>query len=177
MNAWMAGQSDGEDYGKLTVYTLAKGVQILGPRQIEARIDQNSEMSQLLSLWSQRGWEVIAGNLLVIPLFFEEKLYTSMRNRYSSRRRTHRSPSSGGSWWPTRNQVVWAPTFEAALRLLVGQELEGLQAGTEEMVGAAMVEQDTTVRRAVEALQDYADALGRRDFEEAGSALSGAWRS
>ncbi len=172
MNAWMAGQSDGEDYGKLTVYTLPKGVQILGPRQIEARIDQNSEMSQLLSLWSQRGSEVIRGNLLVIPLFFEEKLYIIYAEPIFLQAENAQIPELRRVVVADQEDVVWAPTFEAALRLLVGKDLEGFAAGTEEMVGAALVEQDTTVRRAVEAFQNYADALGRRDFEEAGSALA-----
>ncbi len=46
LNAWMAGRSDLPNYGKIIVYTLPKGVEVLGPRQIEARIDQNTEMSR-----------------------------------------------------------------------------------------------------------------------------------
>src|SRR5207247_5636438 len=52
---------------------------IYGPRQIDARIDQDSFISQQLSLWNQRGSQVIRGNLLVIPiersLVYVEPLY------------------------------------------------------------------------------------------------------
>jgi hypothetical protein len=68
MVAWMAARNDGENYGDLFVYTFPKDQLIYGPRQIESRIDQESEISQLLSLWSQRGSQVIRGNLLVIPV-------------------------------------------------------------------------------------------------------------
>jgi uncharacterized membrane protein (UPF0182 family) len=77
--AWMAGRSDGEHYGKLVVYRFPKQELIFGPLQIEARIDQAPEISAQLSLWSQRGSQVIRGNLLVIPmeqsLLYAEPLY------------------------------------------------------------------------------------------------------
>ncbi|MFO8065142.1 MAG: UPF0182 family protein, partial [Spirochaetia bacterium] len=75
INAWMAGRSDMPNYGQLTAFTMPKGVEVLGPRQIEARIDQDNEMSQTLSLWSQRGSDVIRGNLLSIPLFESGSMY------------------------------------------------------------------------------------------------------
>ncbi|MBC9785965.1 UPF0182 family protein [Heliobacterium chlorum] len=68
MVAWMAARSDGENYGKLLVYTFPKQELIYGPAQIEARIDQDSEISQKLTLWNQRGSSVIRGNLLVLPV-------------------------------------------------------------------------------------------------------------
>jgi uncharacterized membrane protein (UPF0182 family) len=77
--AWMAGRSDGENYGQLVLYRFPKQELIFGPRQIEARIDQDPEISAQLSLWSQRGSQVIRGNLLVIPmgqsLLYLEPLY------------------------------------------------------------------------------------------------------
>ncbi|HSC71925.1 MAG TPA: UPF0182 family protein [Candidatus Methylomirabilis sp.] len=66
--AWLAARSDPPHYGKLVVYTFPKQKLIYGPRQIEARIDQDSFISQQLSLWSQRGSQVIRGNLLVVPI-------------------------------------------------------------------------------------------------------------
>ena len=68
MVAWMAARNDGEHYGELFSYRFPKDQLVYGPNQIESRIDQESEISQLLSLWSQRGSEVIRGNLLVIPI-------------------------------------------------------------------------------------------------------------
>jgi uncharacterized membrane protein (UPF0182 family) len=79
MIAWLAARSDGAHYGKLIVYNFPKQKLIYGPRQIEARIDQDSFISQQLTLWNQRGSQVIRGNLLVVPiersLVYVEPLY------------------------------------------------------------------------------------------------------
>jgi len=68
MIAWLYADSDGEDYGQMGVLEFSKQELIYGPRQIEARIDQDPTISQQLSLWSQRGSQVIRGNLMVIPI-------------------------------------------------------------------------------------------------------------
>ncbi len=77
--AWLAARSDPPNYGKLVVYNFPKQKLIYGPRQIEARIDQDPFISQQLSLWNQRGSQVIRGNLLVVPiersLVYVEPLY------------------------------------------------------------------------------------------------------
>ena len=79
MIAWLAARSDGAHYGKLIVYNFPKQKLIYGPRQIEARIDQDAFISQQLSLWGQRGSQVIRGSLLAIPieqsLLYVEPLY------------------------------------------------------------------------------------------------------
>ncbi|OCL26442.1 hypothetical protein U472_10600 [Orenia metallireducens] len=68
MISWLAAKSDHDDYGKLVLYKFPKRELVYGPMQIEARIDQNSEISKQLSLWNQRGSRVIRGNLLTIPI-------------------------------------------------------------------------------------------------------------
>jgi hypothetical protein len=68
MIAWLAARCDSPDYGKLIVYEFPKEKLIYGPFQIEARINQNTDISQQLSLWNQLGSRVIRGNLLVIPI-------------------------------------------------------------------------------------------------------------
>ncbi|MGH7820755.1 MAG: UPF0182 family protein, partial [Candidatus Binatia bacterium] len=68
MVAWLAARCDGEHYGELIEYEFAKDRLIYGPQQIEARIDQDTLISQQLSLWNQRGSKTIRGNLLVIPV-------------------------------------------------------------------------------------------------------------
>ena len=79
MIGWMAGRSDGEHYGKLLVYNFPKSRLIDGPVQIEARIDQNAQLSGQFTLWNQQGSRVIRGHLLVIPigrsLMFVEPVY------------------------------------------------------------------------------------------------------
>jgi uncharacterized protein len=79
MIGWLAARCDGENYGKLLIYRLPKQNLIYGPMQIEARIDQDSEISKELSLWGQKGSEVFRGNLLVVPVknsfLFVEPIY------------------------------------------------------------------------------------------------------
>ena len=67
MIGWMAAKSD-KDYGALVVYKFPKESLIYGPLQIEARIDQDARISEQITLWDQRGSNVIRGNLLVIPI-------------------------------------------------------------------------------------------------------------
>ncbi|MFC1915256.1 UPF0182 family protein [Chloroflexota bacterium] len=68
MITWLAARSDGDKYGKLIAYNFPKDKLVYGPRQIEARIDQDPVISSQLTLWGQKGSQVIRGNLLVIPI-------------------------------------------------------------------------------------------------------------
>ena len=68
MIAWLAARCDPPDYGKLIVYEFPKDKLVYGPFQIEARINQNTDISQQISLWNQMGSRVIRGNLLVVPI-------------------------------------------------------------------------------------------------------------
>jgi uncharacterized membrane protein (UPF0182 family) len=68
MRAWLAARSDPPHYGKLIALDFPKAKLIYGPKQIDARIDQDAFISQQLSLWGQRGSQVIRGSLLAIPI-------------------------------------------------------------------------------------------------------------
>ncbi len=76
---WIAGMCDPENYGKLITYQFPKGKMITGPQQVETKIDQDSFLSGQLTLWDQRGSNVIRGNVLAIPvantLFYVEPIY------------------------------------------------------------------------------------------------------
>ena len=76
---WMAAKCDYPNYGNLTVFQFSKQVLTYGPMQIEARIDQDTSISQDITLWSQAGSNVIRGNTLIIPiensLLYVEPLY------------------------------------------------------------------------------------------------------
>jgi uncharacterized protein len=76
---WIAGRCDGPDYGTAVVYDFPKTKLIDGPQQIEARIDQNAQLSGQLTLWNQQGSHVLRGSLLVIPsgraLLYAEPTY------------------------------------------------------------------------------------------------------
>ena len=68
MIAWLAARCDLPEYGKLIVYEFPKDKLVYGPFQIEALINQNTEISQQISLWNQMGSRVIRGTLLVVPI-------------------------------------------------------------------------------------------------------------
>ncbi|MCF8029979.1 MAG: UPF0182 family protein, partial [Desulfohalobiaceae bacterium] len=76
---WLAGMCDGGNYGRLLAYQFPKDKRVLGPQQVEAKIDQNSYLSERLALWDQRGSRVIRGNMLAIPvddtLLYVEPIY------------------------------------------------------------------------------------------------------
>lgn len=72
LSAWMVARNDGENYGKLSVYRFPKDKLVFGPKQIIGRINQDTVISQQISLWGQGGSQVIQGPLLVIPI--EESL-------------------------------------------------------------------------------------------------------
>ena len=84
MISWLAARSDMPNYGKLIVYKFPKDKLIYGPRQIEARIDQQTEISQQFTLWGQVGSRVIRGNLLAIPIeqsiLYVEPIYLEASN-------------------------------------------------------------------------------------------------
>jgi len=77
--AWLAGRSDGGDYGKLLLYLFPKQRLVYGPEQIEALINQDPIISEQISLWNRQGSKAVQGNLLVIPieqsLLYVEPLY------------------------------------------------------------------------------------------------------
>lgn len=116
MIAWLAALSDGENYGKLLVYKFPKQQLTYGPMQIEARINQDSEISKQLTLWNQKGSRVIRGNLLVIPvknsIIYVEPLY--LQSEQSQMPELKRVIVSYG------NQVVMENDFETALNLIFG---------------------------------------------------------
>lgn len=79
MVGWLCARSDGYHYGQMLVYHFPKQKLVYGPMQIEARIDQDGDISKELSLWNQRGSSTFRGNLMVIPiegsLLYVEPLY------------------------------------------------------------------------------------------------------
>lgn len=68
MVSWLAARNDGEHYGKLVNFVFPRGRQLDGPLQVEARIDNDPEISQQFTLWGQVGSQVLRGNLLVVPI-------------------------------------------------------------------------------------------------------------
>ena len=113
---WIAGRSDGEHYGQALVYDFPKTKLINGPLQIEARIDQNAQLSGQLTLWNQQGSHVRRGSLIVIPigraLLYAEPIYLQ----------ADRSPMPELRLvvLAVQDRLAYGPTFEAAMAALFG---------------------------------------------------------
>ena len=116
---WMAGRCDPDNYGELLVYEFPKQKLIYGPAQIEALINQHPEISSQLSLWSQRGSDVIIGDLLVIPigksLLYVQPLYLKAENG--------ELPELKRVIVSTGGRVEWSETFAGALQKLMGKNV------------------------------------------------------
>jgi uncharacterized membrane protein (UPF0182 family) len=121
---WIAGRSDGAQYGTSVVYNFPKTKLVDGPLQIEARIDQNAQLSGQLTLWNQQGSHVRRGALLVIPigraLLYAEPIYLQ----------AERSPMPELRLvvLALQDRLAYGPTFESALASLFGGSVSSLSA-------------------------------------------------
>ena len=113
---WIAARSDEPKYGGAIVYDFPKTRLVDGPLQIEARIDQNPQLSAQLSLWNQQGSNVLRGALIVIPigraLLYAEPIYLQ----------AERSPMPQLRLvvLALQDRLAYGPTLEDALRSLFG---------------------------------------------------------
>ena len=123
---WIAGRSDGAQYGTSVVYNFPKTKLVDGPLQIEARIDQNAQLSGQLTLWNQQGSHVRRGALLVIPigraLLYAEPIYLQ----------AERSPMPELRLvvLALQDRLAYGPTFESALASLFGGAASSLTASS-----------------------------------------------
>ncbi len=119
---WIAGRSDGANYGNTVVYDFPKTRLIDGPQQIEARIDQNAQLSGQLTLWNQQGSHVLRGSLLVIPtgraLLYAEPIYLQAQQSPM--------PELRLVVLALQDKLAYGTTFEAALKSLFGGEASSL---------------------------------------------------
>jgi hypothetical protein len=121
---WIAGRSDGAKYGTSVVYNFPKTKLVDGPLQIEARIDQNAQLSGQLTLWNQQGSHVRRGALLVIPsgkaLLYAEPIYLQ----------AERSPMPELRLvvLALQDRLAYGPTFESAMSALFGGAASSLTA-------------------------------------------------
>jgi uncharacterized membrane protein (UPF0182 family) len=161
---WIAGRSDGEHYGTSIVYDFPKTKQIDGPLQIEARIDQNAQLSGQLSLWNQQGSHVRRGTLLVIPsgkaLLYAEPIYLQ----------ADRSPMPELRLvvLALQDRLAYAPTFEAALSSLFGggiSSLSGSESSTAPAAANQLAGSPTSAPQAKEDLNAMIKEAGR-DFDD-----------
>jgi uncharacterized protein len=118
---WLAGLSDGENYGKLVSFRFPKGTFIDGPAQVESRINSDSRFSGDLTLWDQHGSHVIRGNLIVLALSGNQLI--AIEPVYIEAEQT-RIPTLArvvvAQLLPDDRKIEWASGLKEAEYLLVG---------------------------------------------------------
>jgi hypothetical protein len=171
---WIAGRCDGEHYGTSIVYDFPKTRLVDGPLQIEARIDQNAQLSGQLTLWNQQGSHVVRGALLVIPsgraLLYAEPIYLQ----------ADRSPMPELRLvvLALQDKLAYGPTFEAALSSLFGGGVSSLSAtetpaAATAPAGKPQPEQDlkALIAQAGRDIDDYQRLTAAGKLAEAGQKL------
>jgi uncharacterized membrane protein (UPF0182 family) len=179
MIGWIGGRSDGPNYGKAIVYNFPKTRLVVGPLQVEARIDQNAQLSSQLTLWNQQGSKVLRGTLLVIPcgkaLIYAEPIYLQAQ----------RSPMPELRLvvLALQDKLAYGSTFEAALRSLFAGEPSSMAetppAPASAQPGAARPENatrpssdlDALIDGAAKDLEDYQRLTAQGKLGEAGQKL------
>ena len=118
--AWMVARNDGTNYGKLRVYRFPRQSLVFGPRQIENRINQDTDIARQVSLWDQRGSQVIRGDLLVIPideaLLYVQPMYLQAEGGMI--------PELKRVVVAYQNQVIMRETLDAALSDMFGGRVD-----------------------------------------------------
>jgi uncharacterized membrane protein (UPF0182 family) len=129
---WIAGRCDPADYGTAIVYDFPKTRLVDGPQQIEARIDQNAQLSGQLTLWNQQGSHVRRGSLLVIPmgkaLLYAEPIYLQAAQSPM--------PELRLVVLALQDRLAYGPTFESALASLFGGQTSSLSANPDQSAQA-----------------------------------------
>ncbi len=168
MRAWLAARSDGTHYGKLLALNFPKARLVYGPKQVDARIDQDAFISQQLSLWGQRGSQVIRGSLLAIPiqdsLLYVQSLYLAAEQ--GSLPELKRVVAVFG------NRIAMRENLDDALRELFGDTVEGTVAAAPAVQAAASKEDaGDPAARALEHYRRSVEMLRAGDWAGFGDAL------
>ena len=150
--AWVTARCDEPNYGKIIAYTFPRDRLIYGPKQIDARINQDSAISQQLTLWGQRGSQVIRGSMLVIPiersLLYVQPLYLASADKGSL-------PELRRVIVAYENEVVMEENLELALFKLFGGKRPEQGRPTRTVVGETVAPAEL----AKQALKAYERAL------------------
>jgi uncharacterized membrane protein (UPF0182 family) len=146
MAGWLAGLSDGENYGKMVAFRFPKGTFIDGPAQVESRINSDSRFSGDLTLWDQHGSHVIRGNLIVLPLNGNQLI--AIEPVYIEAEQT-KIPTLArvvlAQLLPDDRKIEWASSLKGAEDLLVGAPIRPVVSSTELETEAGRLERARAV--------------------------------
>lgn len=167
---WIAGMCDGENYGRFLAYKFPKEKRVLGPQQVETKIDQDSYLSGQLTLWDQRGSRVIRGNVLAIPieetLLYVEPIYLQAE--------TAAYPELRLVALMHNDNLSYAESFDKALEGLFSEKIPAATASPQmrdERPSGAEISVSERIRQANDAFERYLQFLGEKRYSEAARAL------
>ncbi len=184
---FMSARCDGEHLGELVFEQLSKQNIIFGPMQIDARINQDQNISKDLTLWNQQGSQVLRGQTLVLPIdnsfLYVEPIY--IQASQASMPQLKKVALAMG------NRLAYADTYEQALGQLIaslggtgpsaqaanvvanGQNAAPVNAGSVNMsTGAPPSAQAVqTLQQIRDHLQRYKDLSAQGKWAEAGREL------
>jgi uncharacterized membrane protein (UPF0182 family) len=167
----MAARCDGQHLGELVFLQLSKQQLILGPMQIEARINQDQTISKDLTLWNQQGSSVVRGHLLTLPVentfLYVEPIYIQASEA--------RMPQLRKVVVAMGNQLIYTDTYEQALAALYGREAPTSPSPVSTRTVAAMpadpVKADQVLEKVRYHLKRYRDFSSSGRWSDAGKEL------
>lgn len=165
MIGWIAGMCDGDNYGRFLAYQFSKEERILGTQQVETKIDQDSYLSGQLTLWDQRGSNVIRGNVLAIPvdntILYVEPIYLKSE--------TAAYPELRLVVLMHNDELSYGKSFSSALDGLLAKSEKGIAA---ELVGVKGPNLRELIDQANKAFENYLNHMQQKEFEAAGKSLN-----
>jgi uncharacterized membrane protein (UPF0182 family) len=170
MTAWVAGRAGTDGRLALVLYRFPRQETVFGPAQIEARIDQEPDISAQISLWNQSGSQVIRGNLLVIPIgesiLYVQPLYLQATGTQGA--------------LPELKRVIVASNEHVVMRATLDEAIAALTQGSTTVSGPPETAPGTSsgdlqgiaalAQQALDAYQQGQAALARTDWTAYGDA-------
>ena len=126
LSAFMVAKGDPDDYGQLEVFVMPRDRQVDGPAIVNARINQEPEVSQLITLLSRAGSEVLLGNLVIIPV---EQSLIYIRPLYVQATGANAVPELKKVIVAFGDRIAIRDTFQDALVAVFGAAPETLEEG------------------------------------------------
>jgi uncharacterized membrane protein (UPF0182 family) len=173
----MLARCDGDHLGQLVVMELSKQELILGPMQVNARINQDENISKDLTLWNQQSSQVLRGQTLVLPIG-DTFLYVSPIYLQATEARM---PQLKKVVLALGNHLIYADTYEEALAMINGVSAGGppvppaavAEAGARAASGAtaALKPGDARIESVRRHMERYRELAGQGKLAEAGKEL------
>jgi len=173
----MMARCDGDHLGERVVLMLSKQEIILGPMQVEARINQDQNISKDLTLWNQQGSQVLRAQMLVLPIqhtfLYVEPIYIQASQA--------KMPQMKKVALAMGTELIYSDTYEQALAQLAGENAAGAPPAPPPATGAQTTTPtasptpatapDARISEIRRHLQRYRELVSQGKLSEAGKEL------